>query len=80
MEVAYMEKADELLIKKYIHMDEELRGYVENHEKLEGDLENYNKRIYLTAEEEMEKKNLQKMKLRGKEQIFRILAKYRDQA
>jgi hypothetical protein len=74
-----MEKADELLIKKYIHQDEELRGYVENHEKIEEDIENYNKRIYLTAEEEMEKKNLQKRKLRGKEQIYRILAKYRNQ-
>jgi uncharacterized protein YdcH (DUF465 family) len=75
-----MEKADELLIKQYIHQDEELRRYVENHEKLEEDLENFNKRIYLTAEEEMEKKILQKRKLRGKEQIFRILAKYRNQA
>ena len=74
-----MEKADELLIKKYIHQDEELRGYVENHEKIEEDIEKYNKRIYLTAEEEMEKKNLQKRKLRGKEQIYRILAKYRNQ-
>jgi len=74
-----MEEADELLIKKYIPQDEELRRYVEDHEKLEADLENFNKRIYLTAEEEIEKKTLQKRKLRGKEQIYRILAKYRDQ-
>ncbi len=73
-----MEEADELLIKKYIHQDEELRNYVEDHKKLEADIENYNKRIYLTAEEETEKKNLQKRKLRGKEQIYRILHKYRD--
>lgn len=73
-----MEETDELLIKKYIHQDEELRNYVEDHEKLEADIENYNKRIYLTAEEEIEKKNLQKRKLRGKEQIYRILHKYRD--
>jgi uncharacterized protein YdcH (DUF465 family) len=75
-----MEEVDELLIKKYIHQDDELRKYVEDHEKLEADLENFNKRIYLTAEEEIEKKNLQKRKLRGKEQIFRILAKYRNVA
>jgi uncharacterized protein YdcH (DUF465 family) len=74
-----MEEADEFLIKKYIHQDEELRNYVEDHEKLEADIENYNKRIYLTAEEEIEKKNLQKRKLRGKEQIYRILHKYRDE-
>ncbi|MCX5842929.1 MAG: DUF465 domain-containing protein [Deltaproteobacteria bacterium] len=75
-----MEEADELLIKKYIQKDEELRKYVEDHEKLEADLEGFNKRIYLTAEEEVEKKNLQKRKLRGKEQIFRILARYRNVA
>ena len=75
-----MEKADELLIKKYINQDEELKNYVEDHKKLEADLENFNKRIYLTAEEEIEKKNLQKRKLRTKEQIYRILAKYRCQA
>jgi uncharacterized protein len=75
-----MEKADELLINKYINQDEELKSYVEDHKKLEADLENFNKRIYLTAEEEIEKKNLQKRKLRGKEHIYRILAKYRCQA
>ena len=73
-----MEEAVEFLIKKYIDHDEELRKYVRDHEKLEADLEQYNKRIYLTAEEEIERKNLQKRKLRGKEQIYRILAKYRE--
>ncbi len=74
-----MEEADEFLTKKYIHQDEELRRYIEEHGKLESDLENFNKRIYLTAEEEIEKKTLQKKKLRVKEQIYRILAKYRNQ-
>ena len=75
-----MEQADELLTKKYIHKDEELKRYIEDHEKLESDLENFNKRIYLTAEEEIEKKTLQKRKLRVKEQIYRILARYRRQS
>ncbi|MBM4270945.1 MAG: DUF465 domain-containing protein [Deltaproteobacteria bacterium] len=73
-----MEEAAEVLIKKYIDRDEELRKYVRDHEKIEADLEQYNKRIYLTAEEEIERKNLQKRKLRGKEQIYKILAKYRE--
>jgi len=75
-----MEEVDEFLTKKYIHQDEELRRYIEDHEKLESVLENFNKRIYLTAEEEIERKTLQKRKLRVKEQIYRILAKYRSQA
>lgn len=74
-----MEEAVEVLIKKYIDRDEELRKYVKDHEKIEADLEQYNKRIYLTAEEEVERKNLQKRKLQGKEQIYKILAKYREQ-
>ena len=74
-----MEEADEFLTKKYIHQDEELRRYIEVHEKLESDLENFNKRIYLTTEEEIERKTLQKRKLRVKEHIYRILARYRSQ-
>ena len=73
-----MEEAEEILIRRYIDQDEELRRYVEDHKKLETDLETYNRRIYLTPEEELEKKNLQKRKLLGKEKIFQILAKYRN--
>jgi hypothetical protein len=72
-----MEEADEILIGKYLDRDEELKRYVEAHRQLEADLERYNSRIYLTPEEEVEKKTLQKKKLLGKEKIYRILAKYR---
>ncbi len=74
-----MEKAEELLIQKYIQQDIELKKIVEDHKKLEGDIENFNRRIYLTTEEEIERKNLQKKKLQKKEQIFKILAKYREE-
>lgn len=73
-----MEEAEEILIKKYIDQDDELRRYVEDHKQIEADIETYNRRIYLTPEEELEKKNLQKRKLLGKEKIFQILAKYRN--
>ena len=73
-----MEEAEEILIRRYIDQDEELKRYVEDHKKLKADLEAYNKRIYLTPEEELQKKNLQKRKLLGKEKIFQILAKYRN--
>lgn len=72
-----MESTEEALIQRYIQQDEELKRYVEDHKKLEADLENFNKRIYLTPEEEILKKNLQKKKLLGKERIYRILEKYR---
>jgi uncharacterized protein len=73
-----MEKEDELLISKYIKSDDELRKYVEDHKRLETELERFNKRVYLTPEEEMQKKKLQKRKLLGKDKIHEILSKYRQ--
>jgi len=73
-----MEKEDELLISKYIKSDDELRKYVEDHKRLESELELFNRRVYLTPEEEMEKKKLQKRKLLGKDRIHEILSKYRQ--
>ena len=44
----------------------------EEHRALEAKLEHFNKRVYLTAEEQVEKKDLQKLKLRTKDRIFAI--------
>ncbi len=72
-----MERADEMLIERYIEQDGELKQHVEDHRKLEVALEDFNKRIYLTPQEEIEKKKLQKLKLASKDRIYAILAKYR---
>ena len=72
-----MERSDEWLIERYIQQDDELKKHVEDHRKLEAALEDYNKRIYLTPQEELEKKKMQKRKLASKDRIFLILAKYR---
>jgi len=73
-----MDKAEILLIEKYIHQDEELKRHVHEHRKLEEVLEEFNRRRYLTPEEQAERKNLQKRKLREKEKIIGILDKYRQ--
>jgi uncharacterized protein len=75
-----MERADEMLIERYIQQDGELKQHVEDHRKLEVALEDFNKRIYLTPQEEIEKKKLQKMKLASKDRIYTILAKYRKRS
>jgi uncharacterized protein len=75
-----MERTDELLIERYIQQDGELKKHVENHRKLEAALEDYNKRIYLTPQEEIEKKKMQKLKLASKDRIYLILAKYKKSA
>lgn len=73
-----MEKVDEIVIEKYMNQDKELRECVEHHRKLEQTLEDYNRRIYLTPQEEVERKNMQKLKLLSKDKIYQILSKYRD--
>jgi uncharacterized protein YdcH (DUF465 family) len=75
-----MERADEMLIERYIQLDGELKQHVEVHRKLEFALEDFNKRIYLTSQEEIEKKKLQKLKLASKDRIYAILEKYRKSA
>lgn len=71
-----MDKAEILLIEKYVHQDAELKQHVEEHRRLEGVLEEFNQRRYLTPEGQVERKNLQKRKLREKEKIIMILDKY----
>jgi uncharacterized protein YdcH (DUF465 family) len=75
-----MERTDEMLIERYIQLDGELKQYVDNHRKLETALEDFNKRIYLTPQEEIEKKKLQKLKLASKDRIYAILEKHRKSA
>ncbi len=74
-----MEKRDLELIEKYIEVDPELKRYMMEHEEFEKKLEELNRRIYLTPEEEVERKKIQKLKLAGRDRIEAILAKYRSQ-
>ncbi|WAC07352.1 MAG: DUF465 domain-containing protein [Thermodesulfobacteriota bacterium] len=72
-----MEKYDEELISQWIDKDTELKQHVEEHREFERKLEELEKRTFLTTEEETERKNLKKLKLRGKDRIEAILCKYR---
>jgi uncharacterized protein YdcH (DUF465 family) len=74
-----MEKRDLELIQKYISSDPELKRHMEDHEEYEHKLAEWNRRLYLTPEEEVEKKRIQKLKLAGRDRIEAILAKYRSQ-
>jgi len=74
-----MEKRDLELILKYTSSDPELKSYWEQHEEFERKLEEFNRRLYLTAGEELERKRIQKLKLAGRDRIESILSKYRPQ-
>jgi uncharacterized protein YdcH (DUF465 family) len=72
-----MEKKDEELIQSLLEREPGLRRFYEEHEDLERQLGVYQQKIYLTPEEEIEKKRLQKLKLAGKDKIMEILSRYR---
>jgi len=72
-----MEKRDEKLIADLIKRNKTLREYMEQHNEYERQLEEYNKHIYLTTAESMERKRIQKLKLAGRDKIERILAEHR---
>ena len=73
-----MEKHDEELIRSLLDKDGELRQYYEEHVALEKQLATFQHKHYLTPEEEIEKKRIQKLKLAGKDRIMGILDKYRS--
>jgi uncharacterized protein YdcH (DUF465 family) len=72
-----MEKKDEELIRSLVDREPELRRYYDEHQDLERRLGGFQQKAYLTPEEEIEKKRLQKLKLAGKDKIMAILARYR---
>jgi uncharacterized protein YdcH (DUF465 family) len=73
-----MEEKDELLIRSLLEREPELRRYYEEHADLERQLEVFHQKLYLTPDEEVEKKRLQKLKLAGKDKIMQILSRYRS--
>lgn len=72
-----MEKKDQELIERLMPEHEELRRLVDEHREFERKLAEFNKRLYLTDEETLEKKRIQKLKLAGRDRIEQILDEYR---
>jgi uncharacterized protein YdcH (DUF465 family) len=74
-----MEETDLQLIRKLIPKDKQLKHLWDEHLEYEEKLEQFNKRRYLSTEEEMRRKELQKLKLQGKDKIEEILRRYRNE-
>ncbi|MEW5911656.1 MAG: DUF465 domain-containing protein [Thermodesulfobacteriota bacterium] len=72
-----MESEDLELIQSHLQQDQELARLWAEHLELEGRLEDMNSRLYLSPEEQVERKRLQKLKLAGRDRIEQILAGYR---
>jgi len=73
-----MEEKDEALIQTLLEREPELRQYYEEHVDLERRLGAFQQKHYLTPEEEVERKRLQKLKLAGKDKIMEILSRHRS--
>lgn len=72
-----MEKRDEELIASLLDKEPELKKLLAQHQELGNRVDALSKRPYLTTEEGLEKKRLQKLKLAGRDRIEAILARYR---
>ncbi|MDR0547998.1 MAG: YdcH family protein [Deltaproteobacteria bacterium] len=73
-----MDPTDETLINRLMVDNPDLKTLVENHRDFERRLDEMNKRPYLSTEEDLERKKIQKSKLAGKDKIERILAAHRN--
>ena len=73
-----MEETELQLIRRLIPKNRELKKLWDEHQDYEEKLEQLNKKRYLSTEEEMRRKEIQKLKLRGKDRIEEILRSYRD--
>lgn len=65
------------LERKLMEEDPDFRRLMEEHIEFESKLEEYNKKSYLTPDEELERKKIQKLKLMGKDKMEVILSNYR---
>ncbi|HEY2523988.1 MAG TPA: hypothetical protein VGI29_02940 [Candidatus Binataceae bacterium] len=74
-----MEQKEEELIHQYVTSDEELRTLYEEHAELKRQLESFRLKHYLTAEEEIEKKRIQKLKLASKDRIMALLHRHQHE-
>ncbi len=72
-----MEKTDQQLIEELIESNQELADLWKEHLAFEEKLDDMNRRIYLSPEEQIERKAIQKMKLAGRDRIEVILSEHR---
>ncbi len=75
-----MEHREEELIRQHLNHDEEQRGLYTQHQELKQKLEVFRSKLYLTNEEAIEEKRIQKLKLASKDRMMAILGRYQQEA
>ncbi|MGH7929227.1 MAG: DUF465 domain-containing protein [Candidatus Binatia bacterium] len=72
-----MENKEEQVIVSLLDKDPELKKFYEEHQELEKQLAVFQHKHLLSADEEIEMKRIQKLKLAGKDKMMAILGKHR---
>ena len=72
-----MESREEQAIVSLLDKDPELKKFYDEHLELEKKLAEFQHKHYLTAEEEVEMKKIQKLKLIGKDRMMEIISRHR---
>jgi uncharacterized protein YdcH (DUF465 family) len=72
-----MERREEELIQQLLAHDNELKAVYLEHQELKHKLEGFRHKLYLTPEEELEKKRIQKLKLASKDRLMEVLHRHR---
>ena len=75
-----MEKKALELVQALLPNDEELRQHYEDHLEFEKQLGELNRKLYLTPEQDLQRREIQKRKLAGKDRIMEILQRHRETA
>lgn len=68
-----MGQSQEAKMAALLEKNPEFKSLVREHRKLDDQLKEFDRKVYLTPDEEMERKRLQKLKLAKKDQIAKIL-------
>jgi uncharacterized protein YdcH (DUF465 family) len=72
-----MESYEEQTIVSLLDQEPELKKFYDEHLELEKKLAEFQHKHHLTAEEEVEMKRIQKLKLIGKDRMMEIIGRHR---
>ena len=73
-----MENSEESAIVSLLDKDPELKEYYDEHQAFEKQLAALHHKGHLSADEEVEMKRIQKLKLAGKDKMMELLGKHRQ--
>jgi uncharacterized protein len=71
-----LEGIDDTLLERVKRENVEFCRLLEEHQQYETQLASYNDLRFISSEQELERKRLQKLKLQGKDRMFAILRQY----